>query len=84
MTPCYISVLAQSEVKENDEANLKKLEELRANIVKTSNEASLVFADMENELTELEVFCNFVIAMKMDYNLGNEIKVNFFQIIENI
>lgn len=61
MTPCYISVLAQSEVKENDEANLKKLEELRANIVKTSNEASLVFADMENELTELEVFCNFVI-----------------------
>lgn len=55
--------MAQSEVKENDEANLKKLEELRADIVKTSNEASLAFADMENELTELEV-----IIMKMDFN----------------
>lgn len=51
----FISVLAQSEVQENDEANLKKLEELRAEIVKTSNEASLVYADMENALTELEV-----------------------------
>lgn len=47
--------MAQSEVKENDEANLQKLEELRANIVKISNEASLKFAEMENEQAELEV-----------------------------
>lgn len=51
-----ISVLAQSEVKQNDEANLKKLEQLRADIVKTSNEATLLFADMDNQLTELEVY----------------------------
>lgn len=50
-----ILVLAQSEVKQNDEANLKKLEELRDNIVKISNEASLKFAEIENELAELEV-----------------------------
>lgn len=47
--------MAQSEVKENDEANLQKLEELRANIVRISNEASLKFAEMENEQAELEV-----------------------------
>lgn len=50
-----ISALAQSEVKANGEANLKELEQLRADIVKTSNEASLQFAGLENQLDELEV-----------------------------
>lgn len=52
---CFVQVLAQAEVKESDEANLKELEEARANIAKMSNEFSLKYADMDNQLADLEV-----------------------------
>lgn len=50
-----ILVLAQSETAENDEVSLKSIEDLQADIVKTSNEATLMFAGLENQLTELQV-----------------------------
>lgn len=51
---CFV-VLAQREVEENDEASLKAIEEMQADIVKISNEATLIIAGLENQLTELDV-----------------------------
>lgn len=50
-----ISVLAQSEVMNNDQSNLKSIEEMLADIKKISNEATLTVAGVENELDSLEV-----------------------------
>lgn len=48
-------IFAQTELYENDSMHLKGIEEMKANIVKTSNEASLMIAGFENQLIELEV-----------------------------
>lgn len=51
----FIAVLAQSEVAKNDETNLKEVEESEADIVKTSNEITLMVAGYENQFAELKV-----------------------------
>lgn len=48
-------VLVRDEVTESDEASLRAIEEMQADIVKTSNEATLIQAGLENELNQLEV-----------------------------
>lgn len=48
-------MLAQKEVTGSDEFCLKSIEEMQADIVKMSNEATLMIAGLENELTEIEV-----------------------------
>ncbi|XP_055296379.1 synaptonemal complex protein 1-like [Sitodiplosis mosellana] len=47
-------LLAQKEVSENDEASLKSVEKMQADIVKISNEATLMIAGLENQLIEIE------------------------------
>lgn len=51
----YISVLAQLELAKNDKRNLEEIEELQADMVKTSNEIPIISAGHENRLKELEV-----------------------------
>lgn len=48
-------MLVQSEMAQNDEVTLKSIEDLQADIVKTSNEATLMVAGLENQMTELQV-----------------------------
>lgn len=48
-------MIAQDEVAKNDAFCLKKIEEMQCDIVKTSNEATLMIAGLENRLIELEV-----------------------------
>ncbi|XP_031626714.1 structural maintenance of chromosomes protein 1A [Contarinia nasturtii] len=47
-------LLAQDEVSENDSVCLEKIEKMQGDIVKTSNEATLMIAGLENRLIELE------------------------------
>lgn len=49
------SVLVQKEVSENDDVTLEAIEEMQADIVKLSNEATVVIAGLENKLAEVEV-----------------------------
>lgn len=49
------TVLVQSEVTHNDENALASMEDMLADIVKTSNEASSMIAGLENELSTIEV-----------------------------
>lgn len=74
----FTQVLAQAEVKESDEANLKELEESRAKIVKMSNEFSLKYADMENQLADLEVKEQFGTQVTLDLCKRNRNVFLFF------
>lgn len=51
-------MLAQKEVAENDEVSLKDIEEMQADVVKMSNDATSMIAGFENELNQIEVIEN--------------------------
>lgn len=50
-----LSVLAQTAVSENDQFNLNSVEKIQAEMVKISNEATLIMSGLENELNSLQV-----------------------------
>lgn len=60
----WIAVLVQNEVTHNDENAINSMEQLLADIVKTSNEATSMMAGLENELTLIEV-CRSLLFLPM-------------------
>lgn len=52
---CDLLVQAQSELAESDELNLKAIEDIQADIVKSANEIAIIQAGFDNQLNELQV-----------------------------